>query len=147
MSGTDMNDPYVEKLTYRVIIPEYTDYNNAPPTSGETGDFNWLLNKDQLVIQMKTHCATENEAREIVDEYLKAWEVMAGLLHQPDSLAFRFSSALILDEHQGMKIAQTRLSKSGYQKRSCFQMRLRLMCPMLNSLSLTRSSRPHRKSR
>jgi hypothetical protein len=101
MSGTDMNDPHVEKLTYRVIIPEYTNYNNAPPTSGETGDFNWLLNEDQLVIQMKTHCATKNEAREIVDEYLKAWEVTAGLLHQPDSLAFKFSSALTLNRPPG----------------------------------------------
>jgi hypothetical protein len=92
-----MDYPHVKKLYYRVISPEETDYDKASPISGETYDFKWTLSKDQLTIDMKAHRTTEREAREIVEEYLKGWEVTAGLLHGPDSLAFRFSSSIILD--------------------------------------------------
>lgn len=92
-----MNYPHVEELYYRAVCPENEDYDQASLAYGETEDFNWQLSKDQLVIQMKTHCATENEAREIVVEYLKAWEVTAGLLHGPDNLGFKFSSSTVVD--------------------------------------------------
>ena len=85
-----MNDPHVEKLFYKVTPSEGTDYDKAPPISGETVDFKWHLSKDQLAIEMKAHFATEDEARGIVDEYLKGWEVSIGLLHGPDNLTFKF---------------------------------------------------------
>ena len=85
MNGADMNDPHVERLYYQVIIPEDVDYGNAHPLSGDTDDFRLHLSKDQLIVEMKTHCTSEDDARGIVDDYLKAWEVTAGLLHNPDS--------------------------------------------------------------
>lgn len=93
-----MNAPHVEKLFYRVIIPEHIDYNHAPPISGETDDFKWGLKKDQLLIEMKTHCTTENDAKEIVDEYLKGWEITAGLLNGPESLVFKFDRSVIVNQ-------------------------------------------------
>ena len=66
MNGADMNDPHIEKLYYRVIIPDHTDYDNAPPISGETDEFKCLLSMDQLIIEMKTHFSSEDEAREVV---------------------------------------------------------------------------------
>jgi hypothetical protein len=92
-----MNDPHVEKLFYKVIPSEDTDYDKAPPITGETDDFNWQLSRDQLAIDMKTHCATESDAREIVDDYLKGWEVMIGLFHRPGILSFKFSSCIVVD--------------------------------------------------
>jgi hypothetical protein len=92
-----MDYPHVKKLYYRVISSEETDYDKAASISDETYDFKWKLSKDQLAIEMKAHRNTEREAREIVEEYLKGWEVTAGLLHGPDSLSFRFSSSIILD--------------------------------------------------
>ena len=65
------NDPHVEKLFYKVIPPEDSDYDKAPPISGETQDFKWQLDKDQLAVDMKAHCATESEARGIVEEFLR----------------------------------------------------------------------------
>ena len=96
-----MNDPHVEKLCYQVVIPKGVDYDKSPPLSGETDDFRLHLSKDQLIFEMKTHCASEDEARGIVDDYLKAWEVTAGLLHNPDSLTFKFSSSILLDRPPG----------------------------------------------
>ncbi len=93
-----MNAPHVEKLFYRVIIPEHIDYDSASPISGETDDFKWHLSKEQLVIEMKVHCAVENDAREIVDEHLKGWEITAGLLNAPESLVFRFDGSAIVNQ-------------------------------------------------
>jgi hypothetical protein len=101
MSEADMNDPHVEKLLYLVVIPEDMDYDKAQLLSGATDDFRLHLSKDQLIVEMKTHCASEDGAREIVDDYLKGWEVTAGLLHGPDSLIFKFSSSIIFDRTMG----------------------------------------------
>jgi hypothetical protein len=97
MNGADMNDPHVEKLYYRVIIPEHTDYDKAPPISGETDDFGWHLSKEQLVLECKPHFASENEARAVADSFLKAWEVSIGLRQSPRDLTFKFQSSSIID--------------------------------------------------
>jgi len=101
MNGADMNDPHIEKLYYRVIIPDHTDYDNAPPISGETDEFKCLLSMDQLIIEMKTHFSSEDEAREVVYQYLKAWEVTAAMVHGPESLTFNFDRSQILERTQG----------------------------------------------
>jgi hypothetical protein len=92
-----MNDPHVEKLFYRVIIPDHTDYDNAPPISGENDEFKWHLSKEQLVLECKPHFASENEARAVADSLLRAWEVSIGLRQSPRDLTFRFQSSSIID--------------------------------------------------
>lgn len=103
MSGTDMNDSHVEKLYYRMLPSEHSDYDKASPISGETDDFKWALNKDQLAIDMKTHCTTELNAREIVDQYLRGWEITAGLMDGPGSLVFRFDSSVSISHPSSPK--------------------------------------------
>jgi hypothetical protein len=46
---------------------------------------------------MKTLGATEREAKKVVDEYLKGWEVTTGLLHRPGNLSFKFSSSILVN--------------------------------------------------
>ena len=92
-----MNDPHVKKLFYKVISSEHTDYDKAPPISGETDDFSWRLNKDRLAVVMKIYFATEHEARQIVDKYLDGWEIAIGLYHGPESLKFAFERAKFID--------------------------------------------------
>jgi hypothetical protein len=92
-----MNAPHVKKLFYKVILPEHTDYDKAASISGETDDFKWRLNKDQLQVKMKIYFASEYEARQIVDEYLKGWEIAIGLYHGPDSLKFTFEKAKFIN--------------------------------------------------
>jgi hypothetical protein len=98
MSGDAMSEAHVEKLFYRVLVPEHTDYETAASISGETEDFNWNLSKDQLVIEIKAHYQTEDEAREAIDQYLKAWEVMAALHHAPECLTFSFDRSEVSDQ-------------------------------------------------
>jgi hypothetical protein len=91
-----MNNPHVEQLFYQVISSAESDYKKATPISGDAADFSWRLQNDQLAIEMKTHCTTEEEARGVVDGYLRAWEITAGLFHRPGNLKFKFSSAVII---------------------------------------------------
>jgi hypothetical protein len=113
MNRPDMNDPHVEKLFYRLVIPEHTDYNHAPPISGEVDDFKWDLNKDHLLIEMKVHCATENDAKRIVAAFLREWEVSAGLCHGPDNLKFTFQRSKIIDRMPDRKVINLQASISG----------------------------------
>jgi hypothetical protein len=58
----------------------------------------WQLSKDQLAVDMKTHCETESEARGIVEEFLRAWEISTGILQGPDGLGFIFNSSITLKQ-------------------------------------------------
>jgi hypothetical protein len=91
-----MNYPHVEKLLYKLIFPEHSDYDKAPPISGETVHFKWGLSKDQLLVEMKTPCATEDQARDLVDDYLRGWEISTGIQPGSYGLRFRFSHSEIL---------------------------------------------------
>ena len=92
-----MNDPHVEKLYYSVIFSSGVDFNKAPPISGERDNFKWNLSKNQLIVKMKAHCATEIEARGMVDDFLKEWELSIGLTHGPESITFRYRNAEVTD--------------------------------------------------
>ncbi|KPJ63845.1 MAG: hypothetical protein AMJ45_06840, partial [Syntrophobacter sp. DG_60] len=92
-----MNDPHVEKLYYKVITGNGVDYENAPAVFEETNDFRMLLDGETAVFEMKTHFSTEKEAKAIVDEYLKQWDVLIGIEHNPDELFFKFDRANIVD--------------------------------------------------
>ncbi len=96
-NGTEIKNSFVERLFYKVILSKYTDYDKAPPISGETEDFKWQLSKDQLAIEMKTHCATAGEAKKKAEEFLKDWEIWIGINQGPNNLKFRFESAEIVD--------------------------------------------------
>jgi len=112
MSMDEVDYPHVEKLYYRVISSEETDYDKAPPISGETGDFRWQLSKDQLSIDMKAHCGKESDAREVVDEYLKGWEVTTGIFHKPGILSFKFSSSIVIDRPGENKSYKSKMIES-----------------------------------
>ena len=92
-----MNDPHVKALHYRVIVGEDIDYDNAPPVSKITDEFGLSIDGDIAIFEMKKHYPTEGEARAAVDEYLRAWEILVGLEHDPDDLCFDFGHADVID--------------------------------------------------
>ena len=92
-----MNDPHVEKLIYKLIVGENVDYERATPLSEETNDFIMKIIKNNVVFEMKTHCATLEEAKLVVKSYIKAWEIVIGLEYSPDELCFKFENAKIID--------------------------------------------------
>lgn len=92
-----MNDPHVEKLHYKIITGEGFNYENAPAFSEETDYFIMSLDKETIIFKMKAHFPTEKKARAITDGYLKEWEILIGIQHNPDALSFKFDRADIID--------------------------------------------------
>lgn len=92
-----MNDPHVEKLHYKIITGEGFNYENAPSFSEGTDYFIMSLDKETIIFKMKAHFPTEKEARAITDDYLKEWEILIGIQHNPDALSFKFDRADIID--------------------------------------------------
>ena len=94
-----MNDPHVDKLYYLVKQKEDVSYENAQPLFEETDGFQVVLNSKEAVFTMKKHFATEQEARTIVDEYLKKYKIIIGIAHSPDELSFVFERSEIIDRN------------------------------------------------
>ena len=78
-----MNDPHVEKLHYRLIHDDSIDYKTATPLKAEESDFSVILGQEGATFEMKMHCATEQEARALVDPYIDRWTAHAALQAGP----------------------------------------------------------------
>lgn len=104
-----MNDPHVNALFYRVIAADDVDYDKAPPLSGETDDFVVTITSDAAEFRMKSHFATEEEAKKIVDQFLQTWSIFMGVQeYSPDEITFRFKNAEIVDRSPPTKDTQSK---------------------------------------
>lgn len=93
-----MNDPHVERLRYRIVCGPSVDYDKAPPLEHkDEPDFDVRVADGQVVVEMKTHYATEQGARAVVEPFMRAWEVAADLQHDPGDLRFKFDRADVVD--------------------------------------------------
>ncbi|MEA1867214.1 MAG: hypothetical protein U9N19_03810 [Thermodesulfobacteriota bacterium] len=92
-----MNDPHVNALHYRVVVGKDVDYNNAAPLSETTEDFEFSLDGKTAVFKMKKHYPTTNEANAVVEQYLRAWDILIGLEQDPEDFRLVFDHADIID--------------------------------------------------
>jgi hypothetical protein len=94
-----MRDPQVEKLVYELKHGKTIKYENPPPVEWEIADCKFRLSDGTLDVEMLTHCATEDEARQLIDPYLRAWETNAFLRDSNEQLHFEFSQSHIVDRN------------------------------------------------
>ena len=92
-----MNKPHVKTLTYRVLPAANVDYDRASSIEVEKPEFTVVVDSEKAVFTMKLHYSSEQEARDIVDEFLRAWEMAIGLDIQPGDLSFEFDCVDIVD--------------------------------------------------
>jgi len=92
-----MNDPHVKRLYYKVVIGKDVDYKNAPALSETTNDFEFSLDGEKAIFNMKQHYSSADEARAVVEPYLRAWDILIGLTHDPEDLQLKFDHAEIID--------------------------------------------------
>ena len=73
-----MRDPHVVALRYHIEhSEELTSGDNPPPIERETAAFRMRLADGVATFQMKEHHSSEDSARQVVDEYLRPWEISA----------------------------------------------------------------------
>ena len=93
-----MNDPHVKTIHYRINHAPGVSYANATPLTVDTErDFSVQIDKLNAEIEMKTHYPTEEGARQVVEQFLRTWELSTGLLYPSDGFRFEFLSAEIID--------------------------------------------------
>ena len=82
-----MNDPHVTALHYWVNHDDSVDYDDAQPLDFEDKLFTVHVANKKATISPKKHYASEEEAREAVEPFVRNWEFDAAL----DSGSSRFS--------------------------------------------------------
>ena len=92
-----MNDPHVEALQYRLVVGRNVDYNGAEPLQQITDDFEFRLDGNTVVFQLKKHYATADDARAAVEQYVRAWDILIGIEYDPEDLRLVYEHADIID--------------------------------------------------
>ena len=92
-----MNDPHVKALYYQVVVGKDVNYNNAPPLSETTDAFEISIDGKTAVFKMKQHYSTADEAKGLVEQYVRAWNILVGLEQDPGNLQLVFDHADIID--------------------------------------------------
>jgi hypothetical protein len=69
-----MNDPHVETLFYRIDHSEGVDYSKAPPLELPEPKFTIRIKNEWARIDIRDHYSAEQDARDIVEPFLCAWE-------------------------------------------------------------------------
>jgi hypothetical protein len=92
-----MNDPHVKALHYRVVLGKNVDYKKATPLSATNEDFDFTLDGKTAVFEMREHYSTADEAKAVVEQYIRAWDILIGLEQDPGDLRLVFDHADIID--------------------------------------------------
>ena len=91
-----MNDPHVDMLHYSIRHSEGVDYTAASPQEGRHTSFTVRIESGQATVSMVDHCATAEDARVIVEPFLRAWE-LSSALSDWSGFEFVFQRADIID--------------------------------------------------
>ena len=102
-----MNDPHVKALHYRVVTSKNADYKGAEPIKQTTDEFEFNLDGSRAVFEMKKHYATALEARRPVDQYLRSWDILIGIEHDPEDLYLVYEYADIIDRAPKIREGKT----------------------------------------
>jgi hypothetical protein len=92
-----MNDPHVVTLRYRLVPASSVDYESPPPVERTLERFDFRLADGVTVATMRGHFASEQDAREAVEPYLRAYELKAALIAGLTGLRFEFDRVDIID--------------------------------------------------
>lgn len=94
-----MNDPHVVSLTYRIEKAETVDFDKAPPLSVDRGAFRVTIDAYTAKIKMVDHFASVEEAKQIVQPFLRAWELEADLHNSGERFRFVYETAEVIDRN------------------------------------------------
>ena len=92
-----MRDPHVVSLHYRFKTPEGIVYKDPAPLQAETDAFRAHLSDGALRIELNAHYAALEEARSVVEPFLRSWEILSGLEYGWSEVTFEFQHGEIVD--------------------------------------------------
>ena len=94
-----MNDPHVVELVYGLVPQDGVDYRTVPPAQWKTPDFELAFGQEEFRFKLKRHYTTENEARQAVAKYIRAWEFDAQIARGHYGFRLDFKRSEIVDRN------------------------------------------------
>ena len=94
-----MNDPHVVALLYQVNHDKSVNYSRAEPLIHDETTFLLEVKDNQVRFEMKEHYATEEDARDSIENYIRNWESHACLEKNSDCFRLDFEKAEIEDRN------------------------------------------------
>ena len=96
----NMGDPHVVELRYHVEYSNGVAFDeHSLPMEREFDSFRLCVTDEAATAEMKAHYATENEAREVVEAFLRAWEIFEAVKPEATGLRFLFKEAEVIDRN------------------------------------------------
>jgi hypothetical protein len=92
-----MPDLRVEWLKYRLVVPANVSYESPPAVRVAHQDFDGELMDGEFKCTMRSHYSAVDQARAVVEDYLRAWEVSAALKDGAPELRFEYADAHVID--------------------------------------------------
>jgi hypothetical protein len=90
--------PHVDSLRYRIDRPEGVTFGNDTwPIEQEFDAFRLSVTHETVTVHMKDHHATEDGAREVVEGYLRPWEIYEAVRPMGTGVKFTFEEAEVVD--------------------------------------------------
>lgn len=92
-----MRDPHIVSLRYRLEPVDSVTFDDPQPIERKTDAFRMRLEDGTLSIDMVEHFASVEDARRVVNSFLRAWEIDAALRYGRREIAFVFEDAEVID--------------------------------------------------
>ena len=93
-----MRDPHVKTLNYRLVVDTERLVPKNPPVLKLTyEDFDLSLEGNLLVVAMKRHFGSQNDARNHLAPFLRAWILASSLEWNKELMQFEFEGSEIID--------------------------------------------------
>ncbi|MDE0342656.1 MAG: hypothetical protein OXK82_05705 [Deltaproteobacteria bacterium] len=93
-----MNEPHVVALHYRIEHADWIDYSKADPLEFCGQSFRVRVEGKRVRFDMNDHFATEQEACETVEDFIRNWELDVALSRGPGAFKLRFDNSDIIDQ-------------------------------------------------
>jgi hypothetical protein len=94
-----MQDPHVIAIHYRVEANETVTYVCPPPVEWSTAVFDMHLADGKATFTLKEHHASEQAARDQIEQFLRAWDLWMQLEHGSTEIRFVFERVDLVDRH------------------------------------------------
>ena len=85
-----MNEAFVVALIYRIKHDVSVDYGKAGPSGHEEPGFRIRVEDERVRFEFEDLYATEREARDAIEGYIREWEFTAGLRRGPGVFRLEF---------------------------------------------------------
>ena len=92
-----MNGPHVVALIYRIEHGPSVDFSRTERLAHKEPGFRIKVDDGQVRFEFTDHYATEESAREALEDYIREWEFDAGLQRGPNCFKLKFDRAEIMD--------------------------------------------------